>query len=76
MLLWRRERQPGLIELGFNRHESQRGGCQARQLLADGADAIDLGGQGSTDIATVVDWQQEWDRLAADRSVSRRSAWR
>ena len=38
--------------------------ARARQLLADGADAIDVGGQGSTDIATVVDWQQEWDRLA------------
>jgi dihydropteroate synthase len=32
-------------------------------LLANGADHIDLGGQGSTDIATVVPWTTEWDRL-------------
>jgi dihydropteroate synthase len=36
---------------------------RARQLLADGADAIDLGGQGSTDAAEVVGWEQEWTRL-------------
>lgn len=39
--------------------------ARAEQLLADGADAIDLGGQGSTDTATVVPWQAEWERLAA-----------
>ena len=33
------------------------------RLLADGADGIDLGGQGSTDIASVVPWQAEWQRL-------------
>ncbi|MFV0256944.1 MAG: dihydropteroate synthase [Acidimicrobiales bacterium] len=38
---------------------------RARQLLADGADGIDLGGQGSTDAASVVDWTIEWARLAA-----------
>jgi dihydropteroate synthase len=37
--------------------------ARARLLLADGADAIDVGGQGSTDVATVVDWQLEWERL-------------
>ncbi|HWL44508.1 MAG TPA: dihydropteroate synthase [Ilumatobacter sp.] len=37
--------------------------ARARQLLADGADGIDLGGQGSTDNATVVPWQAEWERL-------------
>lgn len=36
---------------------------RARQLLADGADGIDLGGQGSTDAATVVPWEAEWERL-------------
>jgi dihydropteroate synthase len=36
---------------------------RARQLLDDGADAIDLGGQGSTDIAEVVDWTEEWRRV-------------
>ena len=39
--------------------------ARARRLLADGADAIDLGGQGSTDIAAVVDWHEEWARLEA-----------
>ncbi len=34
-------------------------------MLADGADAIDLGGQGSTDVAAVVDWHEEWARLEA-----------
>lgn len=36
---------------------------RARSLLADGADAIDLGGQGSTDNATVIDWKAEWARV-------------
>lgn len=36
---------------------------RARQLLIEGADAIDLGGQGSTDIAGVVDWTVEWARI-------------
>lgn len=38
---------------------------RARQLLADGADGLDLGGQGSTDAATVVPWETEWERLRA-----------
>jgi dihydropteroate synthase len=37
--------------------------ARARQLLADGADGLDLGGQGSTDVAEVVPWEAEWDRL-------------
>lgn len=37
---------------------------RANDLLANGADAIDLGGQGSTDVATVVPWEEEWDRIA------------
>jgi len=37
--------------------------ARARGLLADGADAIDLGGQGSTDFAEVVDWTEEWSRV-------------
>jgi dihydropteroate synthase len=37
---------------------------RAQQLLDEGADGIDLGGQGSTDNATVVPWQAEWARLA------------
>jgi dihydropteroate synthase len=36
---------------------------RARALLAAGADAIDLGGQGSTDAADVVAWETEWARL-------------
>jgi dihydropteroate synthase len=41
----------------------EQGLIRARLLLANGADAIDLGGQGSTDIAEVVDWRIEWQRL-------------
>ena len=37
--------------------------ARARRLLELGADGIDVGGQGSTDIATVVDWHVEWERL-------------
>jgi dihydropteroate synthase len=37
--------------------------ARAQELLAGGADGIDLGGQGSTDEATVVDWTVEWARL-------------
>jgi len=36
---------------------------RARQLLANGADAIDLGGQGSTDFAEIVEWTEEWARV-------------
>jgi dihydropteroate synthase len=32
-------------------------------LLEHGCQGIDLGGQGSTDNADVVPWQEEWDRL-------------
>ena len=39
--------------------------ARARLLLAEGADALDLGGQGSTDVATVVDPEVEWARLSA-----------
>jgi dihydropteroate synthase len=38
--------------------------ARARLLLDEGADALDLGGQGSTDVAEVVDWSVEWARLA------------
>ena len=45
-------------------HDADEAVTRARHLLRDGADAIDIGGQGSTDAATVVPWQAEWDRLA------------
>lgn len=38
--------------------------ARATRLLDDGADAIDLGGQGSTDSASVVPWEDEWARIA------------
>jgi dihydropteroate synthase len=37
--------------------------ARARQLLSSGADALDIGGQGSTDNATVVNWTIEWERM-------------
>lgn len=37
--------------------------ARATQLLADGCDGLDLGGQGSTDNASVVPWNAEWERL-------------
>ena len=36
---------------------------RARAMLDQGADGLDLGGQGSTDAATVVGWETEWQRL-------------
>jgi dihydropteroate synthase len=36
---------------------------RARYLLENGCQGIDLGGQGSTDNAAVVPWQEEWSRL-------------
>jgi dihydropteroate synthase len=36
---------------------------RARSLIADGADGLDVGGQGSTDSAEVVPWRTEWERL-------------
>lgn len=42
---------------------SDRALARARRLLADGADGIDVGGQGSTDVAEVVPWEVEWGRL-------------
>jgi dihydropteroate synthase len=44
-------------------HDAASALARGRQLLALGGDAIDVGGQGSTDIATVVPWQDEWARL-------------
>jgi dihydropteroate synthase len=37
---------------------------RARQLLADGADGVDVGGQASTPQAAVVSASEEWARLA------------
>jgi dihydropteroate synthase len=37
--------------------------ARGRRLLADGADGLDLGGQGSTDVAEVVPWEAEWERV-------------
>ena len=37
--------------------------ARARRLFADGANGLDLGGQGSTDVAEVVPWTDEWQRL-------------
>jgi dihydropteroate synthase len=37
---------------------------RARKVLAEGANGLDLGGQGSTDAATVVGWEKEWERLS------------
>ena len=36
---------------------------RSRGLIADGADGIDIEGQGSTDNAEVVDWETEWARV-------------
>ena len=36
---------------------------RADSLISDGANGFDLGGQGSTDNASVVAWQEEWSRL-------------
>ena len=38
---------------------------RAEYLLDHGCQGIDLGGQGSTDNATVVPWEEEWQRLEA-----------
>lgn len=38
--------------------------ARATALLAGGCDALDIGGQGSTDIASIVDPEVEWERLA------------
>ncbi|MFZ4516438.1 MAG: dihydropteroate synthase, partial [Acidimicrobiia bacterium] len=37
--------------------------ARAHRLLDVGADGLDVGGQGSTDVAEVVDWRVEWARL-------------
>ena len=47
-------RQAGMTPRTFER---------AEHLLDTGAQGIDIGGQGSTDNASVVSWQDEWDRL-------------
>jgi dihydropteroate synthase len=46
-------------------HSPEMAVRRALELLAQGADAIDLGGQGSTDIAEVVEWSVEWSRMEA-----------
>lgn len=43
-------------------------------LLGQGADGIDIGGQGSTEVATLTDARTEWDRVApAVRAATDRS---
>ncbi len=37
---------------------------RAQLMIESGANGIDLGAQGSTDWATVVDWQDEWERMS------------
>jgi dihydropteroate synthase len=37
--------------------------ARATMLLERGADGLDVGGQGSTDEASVVDWRVEWARV-------------
>lgn len=37
--------------------------ARAEYLLGHGCQGIDLGGQGSTDVADVVSWHEEWNRL-------------
>lgn len=37
---------------------------RAKYLLEHGCQGIDLGGQGSTDKADIVPWQEEWERLS------------
>jgi dihydropteroate synthase len=44
-------------------HDAESTLVRARWLFDNGADHIDLGGQGSTDIAAVVPWEEEWQRL-------------
>jgi dihydropteroate synthase len=44
-------------------HDADSALARARWLFDNGADHLDLGGQGSTDIAAVVPWEQEWARL-------------
>jgi dihydropteroate synthase len=56
---------PDSLHDGSIVHDAAGAVARARTLLAEGADAIDLGGQGSTDIATVVDPEVEWSRLEA-----------
>ena len=43
--------------------------ARAASLIEDGADAFDLGGQGSTDVATEVSEQIEWSRIAEPLEV-------
>jgi dihydropteroate synthase len=54
---------PDSLEINSIAVDADEAMARARQLLADGADAIDLGGQGSTDFADVVDWTEEWARV-------------
>jgi dihydropteroate synthase len=56
---------PDSLHEGSVVHSVDQALARATVLLADGADAIDLGGQGSTDIAEVVDWTVEWQRIEA-----------
>ena len=56
---------PDSLHEGSVVHSADQALARAAVLLAEGADAIDLGGQDSTDIAEVVDWTTEWRRIEA-----------
>lgn len=53
---------PDSLHEGSIVRTSEEAGARARSLLGDGADALDLGAQASTDVAGVVAWQEEWRR--------------
>lgn len=44
--------------------DEQEANLRIDDLLTHGADGIDIGGQGSTGIATITDGATEWDRVA------------
>ena len=40
-------------------------------LLREGADGIDIGGQGSTEVSTLADWHTEWERVEPALAAAR-----
>ena len=38
--------------------------CRGREMIADGADILDIGGESTRPGATPLDWQEEWRRIS------------
>lgn len=52
-------------------HDEAEARARIDSLIGDGAQGIDIGGQGSTEYATLADWETEWSRVETAIGLAR-----